>query len=201
MNKQQLKSQKTKQNIKDAASQLFLSCGYDKTSINDIVDKAGCSVGAFYGHFKSKQELATEIWTEATIEIIKESVEKGSRIKDREEFVDFLIMRSINSYKNKLTNLIFKHINYSADKRNTVAQWASRYTGMIRNVLRDYAPDASEETVWSYASIIHAILNSHAQKHSEQATFLFMSDEVLRVAIFALMDACRNSQTTDSQTL
>lgn len=201
MNKQQLKSQKTKQNIKDAASQLFLSCGYDKTSINDIVDKAGCSIGAFYGHFKSKQELATEIWTEATIEIIKESVEKGSRIKDREEFVDFLIMRSINSYKNKLTNLLFKHINYSADKRNAVAQWAARYTGMIRNVLRDYAPDASEDTVWSYASIIHAILNSHSQKYSEQATFLFMSDEVLRVAIFALMDACRNSQVPGAKAL
>ena len=53
--------------------------------------------------------------------------------------------------------------------------------------------EASEDAVWSYASIIHAILNSHAQKFSEQATYLFFSDDVLKEAIYALMEACKNS--------
>lgn len=193
MKKQQIKSQKTRQNILNAASQLFIENGYDKTSVNDIVEKAGCSVGAFYGHFKSKQELASLLWLEATIETIKESVEKGSRIKERDDFIDYLIMRSIASYSNELTNKLFKHINYSAELRSTVAQWAARYTGMIRNMLHEYAPDATEDTIWSYASIIHAILNSHASKYSQQASYLFFRDDVLREAVFALMDACKNS--------
>ena len=47
-----------------AAAELFVRDGYEKTSVNGIVEKAGCSVGAFYGHFKSKQELASLIWAE-----------------------------------------------------------------------------------------------------------------------------------------
>ena len=90
-----------------AAAELFVRDGYEKTSVNGIVEKAGCSVGAFYGHFKSKQELASLIWAESTIEIIKESVEKGSRIKEFDAFIDYLIMRSISSYSNKLTNVLF----------------------------------------------------------------------------------------------
>ena len=92
-----------------AAAELFVRDGYEKTSVNGIVEKAGCSVGAFYGHFKSKQELASLIWAESTIEIIKESVERGSRIKEFDAFIDYLIMRSISSYSNKLTNVLFKH--------------------------------------------------------------------------------------------
>ena len=55
MKKQQIKSQRTRQNIMSAAAELFVRDGYEKTSVNGIVEKAGCSVGAFYGHFKSKQ--------------------------------------------------------------------------------------------------------------------------------------------------
>lgn len=36
---------------------LFLRNGYSTVSVNDIVHKAGVSKGAFYHHFKSKQEL------------------------------------------------------------------------------------------------------------------------------------------------
>ena len=124
-----------------AAAELFVRDGYEKTSVNGIVEKAGCSVGAFYGHFKSKQELASLIWAESTIEIIKESVEKGSRIKEFDAFIDYLIMRSISSYSNKLTNVLFKHISYTAEVRSNMAQWAARYTGMIRNMLHQYAPE------------------------------------------------------------
>lgn len=182
-----------------AAAELFVRDGYEKTSVNGIVEKAGCSVGAFYGHFKSKQELASLIWAESTIEIIKESVEKGSRIKEFDAFIDYLIMRSISSYSNKLTNVLFKHISYTAEVRSNMAQWAARYTGMIRNMLHQYAPEASEDAIWSYASIIHAILNSHAQKFSEQATYLFFSDDVLKEAIYALMEACKTAPTEPRQ--
>lgn len=175
-----------------AAAELFVRDGYEKTSVNGIVEKAGCSVGAFYG-LSNRAGAGLAVWPSPSIEIIKESVEKGSRIKEFDAFIDYLIMRSISSYSNKLTNVLFKHISYTAEVRSNMAQWAARYTGMIRNMLHQYAPEASEDAVWSYASIIHAILNSHAQKFSEQATYLFFSDDVLKEAIYALMEACKNS--------
>jgi AcrR family transcriptional regulator len=47
----------TKRKIMDKARELFLTRGYQDTSINDIITKTGLSKGAFYHHFKSKEDL------------------------------------------------------------------------------------------------------------------------------------------------
>ena len=41
----------------ESAIKLFSSTGYNKASVDDICAQAGISKGAFYHHFKSKQEL------------------------------------------------------------------------------------------------------------------------------------------------
>lgn len=41
----------------ESAIRLFSSMGYNKASVDDICAEAGISKGAFYHHFKSKQEL------------------------------------------------------------------------------------------------------------------------------------------------
>lgn len=46
-----------KQRILDAAANLFVHYGYDKTTVDDIAREAGVSKGAIYLHFKSKDEL------------------------------------------------------------------------------------------------------------------------------------------------
>lgn len=43
--------------ILDAASQLFVHYGFDKTTISDIAREAGVSKGAIYLHFESKDQL------------------------------------------------------------------------------------------------------------------------------------------------
>ena len=56
MNMQQ-RSEETRTKIIDAAIKLFSNNGYNKASVDDICTEAGISKGAFYHHFKSKQEL------------------------------------------------------------------------------------------------------------------------------------------------
>jgi len=51
----------TRQRILDAAVSLFCDHGYGHTGLNDIVDRAGVSMGSFYYHFGSKDALAAEI--------------------------------------------------------------------------------------------------------------------------------------------
>lgn len=46
-----------KQEILDAAEQLFASKGFDHTSISDILKETGIARGTLYYHFKSKEEL------------------------------------------------------------------------------------------------------------------------------------------------
>lgn len=50
-----------KNEILDAAKQLFLSKGYEDTSITDIMNLAGGAKGMFYRFFESKEELMKEL--------------------------------------------------------------------------------------------------------------------------------------------
>src|SRR5262245_50722329 len=43
--------------ILDAAQRLFISRGYETTTVNDLLEAVGLSKGAFYHHFASKEEV------------------------------------------------------------------------------------------------------------------------------------------------
>ena len=47
--------------ILDAAKELFEKKGYDKTTVNDILEKIGIAKGTFYYYFKSKEEVMDAI--------------------------------------------------------------------------------------------------------------------------------------------
>ncbi len=53
---------KNPRRIKKQALDLFLSKGYEASSIQEITHKTGLSVGAFYRHFASKEAIFAEIW-------------------------------------------------------------------------------------------------------------------------------------------
>ncbi|NJE13628.1 TetR/AcrR family transcriptional regulator [Thermococcus sp. LS2] len=47
----------TREKILKAARELFAEKGYDKTTVDEIVERAGVAKGTFYNYFKSKEEL------------------------------------------------------------------------------------------------------------------------------------------------
>ena len=57
--------EETKERLERAALHLFLKNGVDGTSMRDLVDAAGFSTGAFYNHFKNKEELAWTLFSDA----------------------------------------------------------------------------------------------------------------------------------------
>ena len=50
-------NEEREQRILDAAAELFVHYGYDKTTVSDIAREAGVSKGAIYLHFESKDDL------------------------------------------------------------------------------------------------------------------------------------------------
>jgi AcrR family transcriptional regulator len=50
-------NEEREQRILDAALELFVHYGYDKTTVSDIAQEAGVSKGAIYLHFESKDDL------------------------------------------------------------------------------------------------------------------------------------------------
>lgn len=73
--------EETKNKILDASLELYRTKGYEKTTILDIVDAMGTSRGAFYHHFKTKEEVLwaildrreTDIFDVYFEELLKES--------------------------------------------------------------------------------------------------------------------------------
>ena len=55
------KGSEKRQGLLDAAEKLFCQQGYDKTSVQDILDITGMSKGGFYHHFASKDEVMTAL--------------------------------------------------------------------------------------------------------------------------------------------
>lgn len=51
---QQKRSAETRRKILDAVNSLLIKGSYDQTAIQDIVRRAGCSTGAFYGRFTDR---------------------------------------------------------------------------------------------------------------------------------------------------
>ena len=53
----------TKERILDAAHKLVLAFGYGGTTVDEVIEAAGITKGAFFHHFKSKEALARELVT------------------------------------------------------------------------------------------------------------------------------------------
>jgi AcrR family transcriptional regulator len=57
------KAEERRTEILDAAQALFLSRGYDATTVNDLLNAVGISKGAFYHHFSAKEDvLQALVW-------------------------------------------------------------------------------------------------------------------------------------------
>lgn len=75
------KGEITKRKIINAATYLFNENGYDKTSVQDICEKAEVSKGAFFHHFPTKELLFLEILNEflEKLDIRMKEIERKSK--------------------------------------------------------------------------------------------------------------------------
>jgi TetR/AcrR family transcriptional repressor of nem operon len=64
-----------RQRIVETASRMFREHGFDGVGVDAIMNGAGLTHGGFYGHFRSKDDLAAEAMTRA----LERSVEKQRR--------------------------------------------------------------------------------------------------------------------------
>ena len=68
---------RTKQAILQAAWSLFLTVGYEKTTVQDITDAADIGKGTFFSHFSKKSEVALYLCTHRR-DVVLEMHENGA---------------------------------------------------------------------------------------------------------------------------
>jgi AcrR family transcriptional regulator len=118
------------------ARECFVSKGYDKTSVNDIIQRLNVAKGTFYHYFKSKDEIANAVIQQeidASIPYLTEIAE-GDGIPAHDKFmgvVRFISTAANVHYKDGL--MIYLH------HENNV----SLHLKMKIQIIRSYAPIVS----------------------------------------------------------
>ena len=96
-----------KSEILDMARAMFISIGYEDTSINDLIKKLGIAKGTFYHYFKSKEELLNQVINEVNKEIVKNISEVASSDRSPDE----KLFMAISALKVENHNMITNHMH------------------------------------------------------------------------------------------
>ena len=95
-----------KKQLLKIASKLFLENGFEKTSIQEIIDHANIARGTFYHHFKSKdsilKELISRFINDMLLEIGKSEHEESKMLNHRLNN----LFKSINNYELNQSNTL-----------------------------------------------------------------------------------------------
>jgi AcrR family transcriptional regulator len=65
-NKNELRTKETRELLLRAAGTIFVRDGYEGAELGEIASLAGCTKGAIYCHFKSKEDLFIALFAERT---------------------------------------------------------------------------------------------------------------------------------------
>ncbi|MCL2059719.1 MAG: TetR/AcrR family transcriptional regulator [Oscillospiraceae bacterium] len=105
--------EETVEKILDASLELFLKKGFEQTTVLDIVDNlGGLTRGAFYHHFKTKEEVLIAIFDRDDSESTDDSFQKSkdAYVKNGLErvrlFIRYELLANIeNQHQNTMSNL------------------------------------------------------------------------------------------------
>ncbi len=102
----------TLERILAVASKEFLAEGFQGASLRSIVKKAGVTTGAFYGYFKSKEELFDALVQEQynhILELYKSMLNRFTQLSPEEQRTD-MASYSIAGMT-EMTNYIYRHLD------------------------------------------------------------------------------------------
>jgi TetR/AcrR family transcriptional regulator, transcriptional repressor for nem operon len=85
--------EETLENILSISAKLFIEKGFDKTSIQDIINELGMSKGAIYHHFKSKEEILDAVLLKHSYQLeqmLKQWIHDNAASTAREKLIKIL---------------------------------------------------------------------------------------------------------------
>lgn len=103
MAKNEAKGEELKQQIIETAWGLFWEKGYEKTTVNDIIEAVGTSKGGFYYHFSAKEDLLNALYSVFDREYKKfyENMDKALpslvQLKLLSQYVSYFIEGNVSS--------------------------------------------------------------------------------------------------------
>ena len=141
MNKVENKKKQKKDALLNAAFDIFTSIGINKTSISDIVQKAGVAKGTFYLYFADKYDLRNKLIAHKTNKIFEkaETPLNKTGITEFDDRMIFFIDNILDQLtENKsLLNFISKNLSWGIFK-NVIRQNVDKKNGNLEEETESY---------------------------------------------------------------
>lgn len=196
--RQQLRTAATRRKLLSAAETIFARDGFEAARLADIAALAGYTRGAFYAHFKSKEDIffaLLELWVGRRIaevnEVIKRHSDPAARLRAlREHYA-----RTASDRRLALLSLEFKlfairHPNAHARLRARQRPLRENAGNILRRLAKDAGAHISISGVAAatgLASLSNALLLEHLVDHNS------ISDADVRHLLGVFFDAVLES--------
>lgn len=104
--RQSTKGEQTRQRIVDRALELFEQRGYAETTLRDISDAAGVSIGLTYRYFDRKEELALELYTRLSEDVASRVKLPEGTIAERWAALEHMRFKVLGPHRRTLLALL-----------------------------------------------------------------------------------------------
>lgn len=169
MNKNELKKKLKKDALLNTAFDLFTSQGINKTSISDIVERAGVAKGTFYLYFTDKYDIRNKLIAHKAADMFKKAAMQleNSGITDFEDSIIFVSDKLIDQLNSDRSLLTFISKNLS---------W-----GIFKNVLIN----SKDETEVDFKSIFNHLFEKSPYKYQNPEVLIFMIIELVSATSYS----------------
>jgi AcrR family transcriptional regulator len=173
--------QQSRQRILESAAHCFLCQGYERTGIDEIMQRAGMTRGAFYAHFSSKSELYAKAMLHAAS--YSKLVSKGRRIDKSEpdliqSLLDgYLSLEHANGEEKPcpMAFLVTDVASRDPEVRQTYTQIYKRMNRIIGKMAAKKTAERSEEVFAVTALMIGGVALARAMADDQLADKLLAS--------------------------
>lgn len=161
-----------KNEILDAAADLFNSDGFDGTTISAIIEKAGIARGTIYYHFKSKEDILDALINRRNTEFLTAArqIAADKSIPVLERLIrTFIAMNGDKDGKSELTRQMHKPQNALMHQKTHQAMMEG-IPPILMEIIEDGISEGIFNTPYPYESLemvvayINAVFDDYAEK-------------------------------------
>jgi Transcriptional regulator len=139
----------TVENIISVSARLFTEQGYDKTSMQDIVDALGMSKGAIFHHFKSKEDIFNAVidkQSEYTEQIINKWIDEMQGLTAKEKLMGILEKNMSDLQIHSLDNVLASQIENPYFVMANMQDCVNKSAPIFARIMREGKGDGSITT-------------------------------------------------------
>lgn len=169
MGKLDINKKKKRESLLNTAFDIFTTKGVSRTSISEIVERAGVAKGTFYLYFKDKYDIKNKLISHKSSQLFKNAIDEmhnHSKLSFQDGII-FIIDNIINQLNDNKSLLTFISKNLS---------W-----GIFKNALT--SPENEDD--YNFKNIYETMINDSPKKLKDPEIMLFMIVELVSSTIYS----------------